>query len=655
MTIMLKKATTPTTKMTTMMMMVMMIMSMIMGTFILTPVTAQRDARIKDIIGDIFGNSHFPAIARDRTEPPPTHINVYKSILNNDHPPCTPNERYRRPNGFCNHLRMPLIGGAFDRQTWQFADTYQDGKGFPRVKDKDSNDLPSAREVSVKCIGHHEDDTNGDGPSDVYSQLMWQFGQFIAHDMTSIVPPLGMNSCCDEFSKDYPFAGLYSGSGYCFPIAIPDDDPFFKENCMVFSRSYAVEIFGKRSPINGVTALLDMSQLYSSSIDETLNLRTGVQGLLKFTIVDGKMRLSNTNDRVCKFSEKVNTCPVSGDPRVSGQPGTGALHIVFLTIHNMIARKLFQFNTHWDDERIFQETRKIVTAFMQKIIYKDYLPLLLGNDLMDIFGLNSTYKYRPRVVPRINLEFSTAAFRFGHSMVNSQIDGKRLREIFLVPINTGSFSDTLIPFSQAAHKSSDFGPAFTTELKEWLFHGLEDVPGFSPSPGPSFDLPSINIQRGRDHGLASYVTARDECAKILQGIPGQFNTLPQCFTEGAYKNEEDIDLYVGGLSEMPLPGALLGPTFACVVAEQFRKLRSGDRFFYETTGFEGFTPDQLSFIQRTTLASLVCQLNPDGSIQRDAFRTVSPSNPVATCSTILAENNVDEALKMWMDNNEENT
>ena len=88
-----------------------------------------------------------------------------------------------------------------------------------------------------------------------------------------------------------------------------------------------------------------------------------------------------------------------------------------------------------------------------------------------------------------------------------------------------------------------------------------------------------------------------------------------------YDNVDDIDLFTGGLSETPLQGALVGPTFACIIGIQFQKLKKCDRFCYENDDANlKFSEAQLSEIRKITLAKVVCE-NCDvvGDIQRSIF------------------------------------
>lgn len=76
-----------------------------------------------------------------------------------------------------------------------------------------------------------------------------------------------------------------------------------------------------------------------------------------------------------------------GDGRVNEHSGLMVLHTIFAREHNRIEAILHALNPHWDGERLFQETRRIVVAVLQRIIYTEYLPLLLGDDIMNRFGI----------------------------------------------------------------------------------------------------------------------------------------------------------------------------------------------------------------------------------------------------------------------------
>lgn len=137
-------------------------------------------------------------------------------------------------------------------------------------------------------------------------------------------------------------------------------------------------------------------------------------------------------------------------------------------------------------------------------------------------------------------------------------------------------------------------------------------------------MAAINIQRGRDHGLPAYTEWREPCGlspinnwHALEKVVGP-NSLQRI--KSGYRHVEDIDLFVGGLAERPVVGGLVGPTFACIIAQQFSNLRKGDRFWYENGGFQSsFTPAQLQFIRQVSFAQVVCNAIGGGTLQPHIF------------------------------------
>ncbi|KAI8519677.1 hypothetical protein Bbelb_029340 [Branchiostoma belcheri] len=391
-------------------------------------------------------------------------------------------------------------------------------------------------------------------------------------------------------------------------------------------------------------------------------------------------REPDLRDPCDEFTGK-ETCSLAGDIRVNEQPGLTSMHTVFLREHNRIARRLSGLNPYWDDDRVFFETRKIVGALMQKITYGEDLPHVLGPAAMTKFHLTLLQSgffsgYDASVNPTISNVFATAAYRFGHSLVNN------LFQRYAPDFNQGSSYPIQLPFAffNPSHifNSDQGGPdsilrGLTAQphqdFDRFMVSGLTKKL-FAEPPGSDrgLDLAALNIQRGRDHGLPGYNAWRVRC-----GLPkaNSFDELvfdiPDPYTrtrlEDVYSHVDDIDVFVGGLAEESVRGGVVGPTFACLIGLQFQALRKGDRFWFENDGqftavgsvgssVQRFrwsdhicTQDwghidvgtaQLAEIRKTSLARILCD-NTDGTthMQPDVFRLPTQTgNERVACSSL---------------------
>ncbi|KAJ8305370.1 hypothetical protein KUTeg_015915, partial [Tegillarca granosa] len=345
-------------------------------------------------------------------------------------------------------------------------------------------------------------------------------------------------------------------------------------------------------------------------------------------------------------------CFRAGDPRANEHLALTAMHTLWMREHNRLAKELLELNQHWDGNMLYHETRKIIGAQMQHITYTHWLPHIIGREGMEKLG---SYKgYDPTINPSISNEFATAAMRFGHSLVQPIIF--RLNSSFYpipegnLPLHKAFFSpyrlleeggiDPLVRgmFATSAKKRMP-SEMMNSELTEKLF-ALANVVGQ--------DLAALNIQRGRDHGLPFYNEYRRICNLSVATTFEDFRNEIQDRRireklQALYRHPDNVDLFVGGMSETPLEGAKVGPTFICILVDQFRKLREGDRFWYENPGI--FSPEQLTAIKQVSLAGVICESSDSiNKVQRNVFLRADDHDDYVSCSKIPKF-----SLKMWSD------
>lgn len=116
-----------------------------------------------------------------------------------------------------------------------------------------------------------------------------------------------------------------------------------------------------------------------------------------------------------------------GDSRANQNPQLTLLQVVYLREHNRIADTLAKLNSHWDDEKLFQEARKINIAEHQYISYYEWLPLFLGleNCIKNKLIWNTdgfVNDYDKNVNPTVLNEQSSTAFRHFHSLIVGRLE-----------------------------------------------------------------------------------------------------------------------------------------------------------------------------------------------------------------------------------------
>jgi hypothetical protein len=113
-----------------------------------------------------------------------------------------------------------------------------------------------------------------------------------------------------------------------------------------------------------------------------------------------------------------------GDPRNDENRIVAQLHAIFLRFHNKVADYLAETN-HLRREPTFEDVRNQVRWHYQWLLVNDFLPRIINDDTYQKVFADPTYPTPtlPRLRDGLRLmpvEFSVAAFRFGHSMIRPE-------------------------------------------------------------------------------------------------------------------------------------------------------------------------------------------------------------------------------------------
>jgi peroxidase len=512
-------------------------------------------------------------------------------------PPAPAPAPWRSIDGSGNNPQRASMGAAGTSLARLAPADYADGISSPAGEDR-----PSARLISNLVCAQEAEVANDHGASD----FLWQWGQFVDHD-------IDLTEGADP-AEDAS-------------IAVPTGDPWFDPfatGAATISMSRSAwdpgsgdGIDNPREQINSITAWIDASNVYGSDEERAAALRAN-DGTGRLATSDGNL-LPWNDGGLANAGGTSSSLFLAGDIRANEQAGLLAMHTLFVREHNRIADRLRRRNREASGDEVYEMARAIVGAEMQAITFNEFLPLLLGPGAMPPWR-----GYDPRVDASIRNEFSTASYRFGHSMLSAtllRLDRRgneiseghlALRDAFFNPsrITDEGGIDPILR-GLAAQPCQAVDPQVVDDVRNFLF---------GPPGSGGFDLASLNIARGRDHGIPGYNDLREAYGL---GRVESFDEITRDEARrqalfAAYGDVDAIDAWVGGLAEDHLDGAMVGETLATVIGDQFRVLRDGDRFWYQGT----LSRRDRRYVERMSLARII-RANTDirgRQIPKDVFR-----------------------------------
>lgn len=514
----------------------------------------------------------------------------------------------RSYNGMGNNLANPDWGSTNSSLSRESKAAYADG-----ISAMGGVDRPNPRLISNQLCFSSSEILSPVG----LSNFVWAWGQFLDHELD--ITPAGDN---EDESIPVPLNDVDKEIRRALVRARGASIPFQRST---FVRGTGTSEENPRQQINRASSYIDASNVYGSALHRAQNLRSFENGKLLSQEIGGEefppfntFGLNNDDGNIPNKSRAF----VAGDIRINEHSVLTAMHTLFLREHNRICDEITGANSGISDEEAFQRARCRVIGHMQAITFNEFLPVLVGNRVPDYDG------YDAHVNTTISNVFSTACYRLGHSMLperiplideDGSIDRVELRDLFFRPELFENGFDDILVFGRTGYvlkidhifrgiiqsNMLRIDPQITESVRSFLFHRTEreveeDFLKF-------LDLASLNIQRGRDHGLPDYNKCRrDFGLRAVVHFADITNDVEvQTKLRNLYGSVDNIDLWVGALCEDSLSGAAVGELIATVLIDQFVRLRDGDRFWYEND--PNLERDEVRGISQTRLSDIIAR------------------------------------------------
>jgi peroxidase len=427
---------------------------------------------------------------------------------------------------------------------------------------------PNARTISNVVSG------NADPPNDPkLSGWLYVMGQFIDHDLD-----------------------LENPGGGPINITVPNGDPVLPDGTTIpLNRALANATTG--TVTNTIAGYLDLSQVYGSDAANAASLRNA----------DGTMKTS-AGDAL----PIVGGVFVAGDVRVMENPELSAITTMFVREHNFQVARLHAENPTWTGDQLYNMAKAITTAEYQNIIYSEYLPVLIGNATRDYHG------YNPTVNAQVTQEFSTSAFRVGHSQISdiqAGIDNNG-NPVFSQSLADSFFNtpaDDVANGIDALLRNLSSDTAQATDV-----YAINDLRNLLVAPPDAIDLIAIDVQRERDVGIGTLNETRIALGLKAYTSFAQLTSDPvvQVHLQTIFGTIGKVDLFIGGLAEKHVGGGVVGQTFQAIIANQFNRLETGDRFFWKNQNFDAATKKTIS---QTTLGDIIERTTGTPTEQQNVF------------------------------------